>query len=260
MFSEWKTGHPLTLCALEHVSVIHLAPCSIHHTPPGCLCPHSYLTPHSIHCTPPGHLCPRSHLTPCSIHRAPMGCLCPHSHLTPHSIHRTHAHTTSPLAPSTVPPRAIYPHARTSPLTPSTVPAIYAHAQTTGCAIHALHTHVCNPCPPSDHITCAIHLTPRSIHRTHLHSHPSPCVVICHQSLAILVHGQIHLLVAFRSRPHARMHARSCMHLPMHKDPDTPHAHVPLPSLMHMQSSTRRVDTARQGGGGACYPPARDHR
>ena len=112
--------------------------------------------------------------------------------------------------------------------------AIYAHAQTMGCAIHALHTHVHNPCPPSDHITCAIHLTPCSIHHVHLHLHPSPHIVICHQSLAILVHGHIRLLVTFRSTPRAR----SCMHLPTHKDPDMPHAHVPLPSLTHVQSST----------------------
>ena len=139
-------------------------------------------------------------------------------HLTPHSIH--HA------------PRAIY-----------------AHAQTMGCAIHALHTHVHNPCPPSDRITCAIHLTPHSIHHVHLHLHPSPHVVIRHRSLAILVHGHICLvafrsirLVAFRSTPHARVRAHSCAHLPTRKDPDTPHAHVPLPSLKCMQ-----------------YPPARAH-
>ena len=76
------------LCALEHASVIHLAPCSIHRAPPGRLCPRSHLTPHSIHRTPPGHLCPRLHLTPRSIHRTPLGHLCPRSHLTPHSIHR----------------------------------------------------------------------------------------------------------------------------------------------------------------------------
>ena len=152
--------------------------------------------------------------------------------------------------------------------------AIYAHAQTMGCAIHALHTHVHNPCPPSDCITCAFHLTPHSIHHAHLHLHPSPHVVICHRSLAILVHGHIRLvvfrsiylvmfrsicLVAFRSTPHARVRARSCAHLPTHKDPDTPHAHVPLPSLKRVQSSTRHADTARQGGGGACYPPTRAH-
>ena len=115
--------------------------------------------------------------------------------------------------------------------------AIYAHAQTMGCTIQALHTYVCNPCPPSDWITCAIHLTPRSIHRTHLHSHPSPHVVIRHQSLAILVHGHIHL-VAFRSTPHTCVRAHSCTHLPTRKDPDTPCAHIPLPSLACMQSST----------------------
>ena len=135
----------------------------------------------------------------------------------------------------------------------------YAHAQTTGCAIHALHTHVCNPCPPSDCITCAIHLTPRSIHRTHLHSHPSLHVVLHHRSLAILVHGHIHLLVAFRSTPHAHVCAHSCTHLPTCKDPDTPRAHVPLPSLKRVQSSTRCTDTARQGSSRACYPPARAH-
>ena len=140
-------------------------------------------------------------------------------HLTPHSIHH---------APQ----------------------AIYAHAWTMGCAICALHTHVCNPCPlrlccsphPSLHPPCAPAFA------------PSPHVVIRHQSLAILVHGHIHL-VTFRYTPHARMHARSYTHLPTHKDPDMPHAHVPLPSLTHMQSSTQHMDTARQGGGGACYPP-----
>ena len=146
-----------------------------------------------------------------------------------------------------------------TPLTPSTAPP--------GPSMPMLAPH------PSLHPLCPLgclcprsHLTHRSIHHVHLHLHPSPCVVIRHRSLAILVHGHIHLvafrsicLVTFRSTPHARMRARSCAHLPMGKDPDTPHAHVPLPSLKRVQSSTQRADTARQGGGGACYPPTRAH-
>ena len=101
---DGKTAHPLqmqplladhiptltcsgALCTLEHASVIHLTPCSIHRAPPG-------------------HLCPRSHLTPCSFHHAPLGHLCPCSHLTPCTIHRAL--------------QAIYAHTRTSPLAPST--------------------------------------------------------------------------------------------------------------------------------------------
>ena len=59
-----------------------------------------------------------NNLTPRSIHHAPPGRLCPHSHLTPHSSTMppqavyAHAHT-SPLTPSTAPPWAIYAHTHT---------------------------------------------------------------------------------------------------------------------------------------------------
>ena len=183
------------LCTLEHVSVIHLAPCSIHRTPRPSM---PMLTPHPLHhplCPqavyahtshhpprPPGHLCSRSHLTPRTIHRTPraiyahthtspltpstvppgpsmpmlaphpsphplcpLGHLCPHLHLTPHSIHCA--------------PRAVYAHTHTTPLTPSTapprpsMPTLTPHP-----SLHPprLHCALCHSCPP------------------HLCSHPMP--------------------------------------------------------------------------------------
>ena len=171
---------------------------------------------------------------------------------------------------------SLSPHSIIQPFTPQNMQELASHLICTACIIHltphSMHhappghlcpcsdhglRHLCPPHPmfathaPSDR---TIHLTPHSIHHTHLHLHPSPHVVIRHQSLAILVHGHIRL-VTFRSTPRAHVRARSCMHLPTCKDPDTPCGHIPLPSLTRVQSSTRHADTARQGSGGACYPP-----
>ena len=140
-------------------------------------------------------------------------------HLTPHSIHH--------------PPWAIY-----------------AHARTMGCAICALHTHVCNPCPlrlccsprPSLHPPHTPAFAPQST-RSHSPSIPSHTCSWAHMPCRVQIHTPCPRACPFMCAPTNVQGPRYAL---CTRTSPFPHAHaVQHPMRGH----------ARQASGGACYPP-----